>query len=164
MLVMGIDPGVTTGIAVYDSEPADPLETCMSWEISSKHLGKGERDACFRIANVVESLASTVDAIVIESFVLRSSARQQDKTLLAPVRVTSRVLGILDERGVTTSDDESGEVTHIKGTPLDFQQPSLAKTTVKDAKLKKMGLWIVGEKHSRDAMKHAVTYVMRQYG
>jgi hypothetical protein len=64
--------------------------------------------------------------------------------LLTPVQVAWAFLGLADGPVVSA-----------------WQTPSLAKTTVTDKRLKKLGLWVPGRDHERDALRHLVLY-MRQ--
>lgn len=83
--------------------------------------------------------------LVVEDFILRTQDKR--KTTLDPIRVTSALVAVLRDRG-------------WRGK-LVLQQPSDAKTTVTDERLRAWKLWIVGSAHKRDAMRHAVLYLRK---
>lgn len=47
---------------------------------------------------------------------------------------------------------------------VEWQQASAAKGTVTDERLKRMGLWVRGEEHTRDALRHLVLCARRWWG
>lgn len=211
--VLGIDPGVTTGIALVafpddwdpsmsEAKGSNSLIVVDTAEIASTDLHRGEPWAVKRI--VTRITTSWAHHVVFEDFILRSDARQQDRTLLAPVRITSMVLGFLTGHSLAlpgisglVPDLDSGEYppewdiepsgalrwvytrapesdpvrlhrSYLDSNPrhyasLSFQQPSMAKTTVTDERLRRWGGWVKGQKHSRDAIRHAITFYLNKH-
>ncbi len=90
-------------------------------------------------------------AVVIESFTLRTFKMSAE--LLSPVRVTAK-LELLLHMGSLDLDPN----THIWK-----QEPSLAKSTATDQRLKDWGLYQKegGLEHARDADRHAITFLRR---
>lgn len=48
------------------------------------------------------------------------------------------------------------------GIPLHMQQPSEAKSLISNDTLKRAGLWVVGQEHARDAVRHALYYLIKE--
>lgn len=83
--------------------------------------------------------------VVIEDFILRRS--EMNRSLLSPVRLG---FGLVHQMRV---DGMRAPV---------FQSPS-DKAVINDERLRKMGLWISGQPHARDAMRHLVLYLRRHF-
>ncbi|AXH49791.1 RuvC-like resolvase [Gordonia phage Pleakley] len=83
-------------------------------------------------------------AVVIEDFILRTQTQARDA--LSPVRITAALQQLLWE---------GKDVTTYK------QQPSEAKTTCTDDRLKQWGFWTPGSRHARDADRHAILFVRK---
>lgn len=81
--------------------------------------------------------------VIIEDFILRLGTK--DRSLLAPVRVTSALIDRLYSHGW------QGEIA--------MQSPSDAKSIVTDERLRAWGLWHEGSPHIRDAWRHMVKYL-----
>jgi hypothetical protein len=106
---------------------------------------KGESAGASEILQLIDDWPGA--AIVIEDFILRKF--DQGRDLLSPVRVTEKVdFGLW----VLGRDDQTFR-----------QQPSLAKTTVTDERLKSWGFYRRdgGLKHARDGDRHAITFLRR---
>lgn len=82
--------------------------------------------------------------ILIEDFILRQ--QRKDRDLLSPVRVTAK-LTLLNEL--------------YWQFPVLFQQPSLAKSSLPNSRLKKYKLYQRGKPHANDAIRHNVTLIRR---
>ena len=83
-------------------------------------------------------------AVVIEDFILRTQTQARDA--LSPVRITAALQQYLWE---------SKDTTTFK------QQPSEAKTTCTDDRLKQWGFWVPGSRHARDADRHAILFLRK---
>ena len=147
---VSFDPGGTTGWAVFGvhSDAINDPEYRIIDNIEFWSLGEfwgPDREQAREMFELVEQWPTA--KIVMEDFVLRkfSSARE----LLSPVRICERFCGRMDQAG-----DER---------PIIKQQPSLAMSTITDARLKKMGLYnaTVGKEHGRDATRHNLTWLKR---
>lgn len=89
--------------------------------------------------------------IIIEDFILRQF--RQDADLLAPVRMIAKI-----EYEIFTSNEQRGKSNQQR---IKKQQPSLAKSTATDDRMKEWGLWIPGQPHARDALRHGITFLRR---
>jgi hypothetical protein len=83
--------------------------------------------------------------VVIEDFVLRE--RTKDRSLLSPVRIT---FGLEHELWMSPDNFFTTK-----------QQPSDAKSTVTDDRLKRWGMWTVGQQHARDATRHLILFLRK---
>jgi hypothetical protein len=92
--------------------------------------------------------------LVIESFRLRQF--RQDDDLLAPVRMIARIEQIVEIL------EYWGPVDKVPAAyPIFKQEPSLAKSTCPDNRMRKWGVWTPGRPHANDAMRHAITFLRR---
>lgn len=157
--ILGLDPGVTTGWSLlvlprfvkgteFFSVPFDiGLESKFIWthgEIDCLDEDLGVF-ALHKLCNIYPSAA-----VVVEDFILRDFRREKSRNLLSPVRVTAKLEHYLWR-------------TNRK---MLLQQPSLAKTTVTDDRLKLWGCYVSkgGQQHARDADRHVLTFLRRCYG
>ncbi|UJQ86153.1 RuvC-like resolvase [Gordonia phage Zany] len=168
--VIAIDPGETTGwalwnlypeVLVYDDEKiSDNIQMWTHGQVECVSRFEDDDFEDLGIAFVNESEAIGVAelvgllrswdgaAVVIESFILRQ--QRKDASLLSPVRITAALSQWLWQQ-----------------RRLYFvQQPSMAKTTVTDARLKTWGFYerSGGMQHARDADRHAITFLRRCKG
>ena len=162
-VIIGVDPGVTTGVSVvaYNSQdfPASPSEVPF-WGSSQKSYGGSgnasdivggtmvEQRIARDIANIALRLVDRPDVRIIfaiEDFIIRKVNSSRD--FLAPVRITS---GILQEI--------TGERFKSRNIEVSIQSPSDAKTVCKDERMDAWGFTIRTQKdrHSRDADRHSV--------
>lgn len=151
--IIALDPGGTTGwsASVFKLGDLDKIQARtratyldMSWG-QFRGSEDGQADD---IADLVDKGRNSdrVDHLIllIEDFILRQ--KRKDRDLLSPVRITAKV-----------------EWANWMwwGLPLVKQQPSLAKSSMNDARLKIWGAWAIGEQHARDANRHNITLVRR---
>lgn len=150
--ILGIDGGGTTGWArltvprasVYGSEPGKIL----SWD-QGQFYGDENRqvDEICRLARETQSLDYNIGpAIVVEDFILSTHVRGEQ--VLSPVRVNAKI-------------DYAIHLGRAGDSRLTIQNRQIAKTTATDDRLKAWGLYVRGEEHARDAMRHAVTALRR---
>ncbi|WIC89680.1 RuvC-like resolvase [Rhodococcus phage Maselop] len=175
LTVCAFDPGGTTGWSVMMIDLADLANPKASLHLSLRRWYHGQVDCGAQSGNagdsatandydlgisetgeaagvavleniIGESIALAVGpvAVVIEDFIPREQNMSRD--FLSPVRVTSRLEQLLWESRTTT---------------LHRQQPSFAKTTATDARIKDWGMWRDGHaaRHARDADRHALTFL-----
>lgn len=146
--LLAIDPGGTTGWAHFWIPPGnlsvrsrDVLEDV---EYDCGQLTGPEPGQARQIGAII-TLMGDCGPVICEDFTLRQF--RQDAALLAPVRLTAMIeyiiSGIIDE------------------PPFRKQQPSMAKSTATDERLKEWGLWEKGQPHARDAIRHGVTFLRR---
>lgn len=150
--IIALDPGGTTGWSVSRFEYGD-LSTIransrdcfeMRWgQFTGSENGQAD-DICDLVDKGRNSDRIDYLILLIEDFILRQ--KRKDRDLLSPVRLTAKV-----------------EWANWMwwGLPLIKQQPSLAKTSINDARLRSWDAWAIGEEHARDANRHNITLVRR---
>jgi len=147
LVVIGIDPGVTTGWAkitipmdsIFGDEPGEIID----WKYGMLDGPEtGQAQTFCRIAK-----RYIFPAVAIEDFDNRRPLRNRE--YLAPVRVASKI-----EFCIQTG--MAGQVTGHE-----WQMPSLAFETAPDDRLKKWGLYPPGPEHPKDATRHAITLIRR---
>lgn len=144
--VLAFDPGGTTGWAVISVAPealsGDPdyrvLDNIEYW--SAGQLTGQENDQADAMVDLVDEWPEA--RLVIEDFILRKQS--QDRAMLSPVRLTAIVEWAVRPRYFLR------------------QQPALAMTTITDDRQKAAKLWIPGQEHARDAVKHCLTFLKVQ--
>lgn len=144
MLIMGVDPGGTTGIVFIDVPwDASRYEPSPSTHVDNMQIqtswGTGPDSIGWKIRDLIEIY--NPDLIAMEKFIITQQT----------VRFTRQpdALWII------------GGVRFIADTfmiPVHMQPASLAKTTWDSTRLKNSG-WaeVVKKKHARDALRHALT-------
>ena len=167
-VIVGVDPGETTGVCVLELAssgrgvsgriangrswghefPVD-YSSGVGWLRAEARFVREMRDRLvrFRSAPQLSPSSSTVVAIVMEDFILRE--HNKGRSLLSPVRIISGLCSLLEEESQCWS--------------VELQSASDAKAAVTDATLKSLGLYWVGMQHARDATRHAVLYA-RKFG
>ena len=153
--VISIDPGGTTGWSVMCVEPDCLAEADVSVLASIVHYTSGQVDG--NENDQAEALVGLISAwpnaaVVVENFTLRTF--KQSRELLSPVRITAKIDYVM-HRGI--------EDVHPAGRRIWLQEPSMAKSTATDARLKEWGLYRRegGEEHARDATRHGITFLRR---
>lgn len=153
-LVMAIDPGGDTGwvwaMVPGRRDPSVELgEARASGRMEWGELGGEENEQVLQIREIwvralrryrlsVRAGQSRQTRFVCESFQLREST--SDPSLLSPVRIQSK-LELLLYTG------------NIQADVYQTYQPS-QKSVITDERLKRWGLWLPGQRHARDAMRH----------
>lgn len=145
MVAIGIDPGQTTGVAVYLIEAEDKLpvqQQTLQWSdpdtVWQKMLKMKQTYQEFGIKHVV---------FVIEQFDKRPGVADPDFTPRFIIKDIERYLP---------------EHTRV------YQTPSQAKNLVKPAKagapdgLKRFGWYVVGMGHANDASRHVITFLVEK--
>jgi hypothetical protein len=94
-----------------------------------------------QIAGLLSNYESA--AIVIEDFNLRTQVTGREVT--SPDRLRLAVT--------------ANEILHGEGRTPFLQQPSYAKTTATDERLKRAGMYLPGMVHATDAARHALTFL-----
>lgn len=163
LIMIGIDPGVTTGLSVMViSDPAEGLEGIMAWgsdqlsyggsgNISDLYTGEvnfPEQEISQKIGRAIKEWAKHNRVIVaIEDFIIRQ--KNSGRNFLSPVRITSGIMQEIFGSGLNIS--------------VTFQSPSDAKGTCKDERMDLWGFPIKTQKdrHSRDADRHLILCLRR---
>lgn len=162
-VVIGIDPGVTTGLSVMVLDNLkNGVDGVMAWGSDQiSYGGSGnvqdlyEGDETFPEQEIAEQIGQAIVRwsrwntvyIACEDFIIRKHNSSRD--FLAPVRITA---GILQEIHKSA-----------KGLRLTFQTPADAKGTCKDERMDAWGFPIKTQKdrHSRDADRHVILFLRR---
>jgi hypothetical protein len=140
MLIIGIDPGGTTG-AVLIRPATDNIDVLTNMHLSGLHVTQW----------VEAELASHPDedyAVVVEQFTI------------SPRTLTGSRAGSMEALYTV------GSVRYVcfrSKTPVVLQTPAAAKNALNDEVLKELGLWhTVSGPHERDALRHALLYARTQ--
>lgn len=140
-LIIGFDPGVTTGMAWWRRTQAFQSKENIE-QVPNCNTDDGIRKLLWHITN--KSLLSGDVLFVVEGF----EFRQDDSQTRDKIDYTAaEVIGVL-----RTVALDRARTTLIK------QGAAKGKGFWTDEKLKKMGLWVPGNKHAMDALRHVLTY------
>ncbi|QAU07304.1 RuvC-like resolvase [Gordonia phage NosilaM] len=173
--IIAFDPGGTTGWSIMRLDPAKLLDKTVRPNDVVTHWYHGEIDCgaqsgsagtsaiaqggdlghsetgeaagvflCERLIQVAAGVPRTV--VVVEDFILRTQSKGRDA--LSPVRITGGLDQLLWE---------GKNVPY----PLTKQQPSEAKSSVTDERLKLWGFYESGSRHARDADRHALLFLRK---
>lgn len=137
-LVIGIDPGMTTGICVYDGSRADLVQCTPGLVIP-----------------IVSSLFAPIDqpvVLAVEKFVVGPRASRLSDPKAA--QTTRNLIGAL------------AELPRIHGEQVRVVQRSASdvKPWATDVRLKAAGIWTKGMPHAHDAARHALFAAVRDCG
>lgn len=164
--VIGIDPGGTTGWSVMDVHPEALIDDEVSilgninmWTHgqtdcgatkgnlgTSSHAGISTSGEAAGVAELVGLCRSWPGgAVVIEDFITQRFDQSRD--FLSPIRITAALSQWLWQQNRSYF----------------VQQPSYAKKTASDDRLKRWGLYerSGGMQHARDADRHAITFLRK---
>ena len=133
-MILSIDPGKVTGVALYDSYN-NVFET---WEIAGRYELR-------RWMDYPNAWGSSYGEIVAEDFII---SQRTIKT--TPQKDPLRIIGWLDM------------VCEENRVPFTLQTAAQAKSFSTDAKLRHLG-WFTseGEGHANDAARHLLAYLAR---
>lgn len=167
LMIIGIDPGVTTGVAVASLRGKEigsladvflemgQLSYGFSGNgtdiIASASAEEGEAKVATEIAQLVRTavLHGSRVVLVIEDFVVRRF--DSSREFLSPVRITARI------------QQELFNDTTCEGVTVVMQSPSDAKQTCTDERMKKWGIQPKTHKdrHGLDAARHCVLFIRK---
>lgn len=135
MIILGVDPGKTTGWAFFNTAYPDSFQ---SWQAD-------RNDFVDIIVPYLEKTGDRLD-IACESYVLTSGTMRTSRS---------------DENW---SIEQIGVLRHWArrhGHHFELQTAGNAKKFSTDAKLKDIGWWKPGNGHANDAARHVLLYVAR---
>lgn len=135
MRVLAIDPGGTSGFALYQTVPAKHFE---SWAV------EGQMPAVERARM---EMSKRVDILVVEEFKITAATGRKTR---GGSNTAIEIIGALRW------------IAHARNIPFVIQTPSDALSFMTDAKLKRLGLYTPGPDHARDATRHLVLYLVRE--
>jgi hypothetical protein len=152
--VIGVDPGVTTGISVI-TVPVASLFGDAPAEITQFEYG----EVTGQIPRQVEAIAGWVigscrgifnmrPVMAAEDFDLDPGYHSRDKVLLFPVKVIGAI-------------EYANSCNHFGPIHIELQSRSLAKSTAKDERLRAWGLYTTGSDHVRDGTRQSITMIRR---
>jgi hypothetical protein len=151
MRVMGVDPGGTTGVVVWDTD----LSECVLCE---ELRSGGEHSAELRVALLVSRYVVDydVDLVIIEDFILRGVAGSTKRESLSPARLGFGIACLLS---LLAADERAGleVVLRLAGDAISIMT---------NDRLKRLGMYVKypgGGTHVRDAMRH-VALELRKRG
>lgn len=167
LAIIGVDPGVTTGVAVATLQRKEigsladvfvemgQLSYGFSGNgfdiIESASAEEGEAKVAAEIAQLVRTavLHGSRVVLVIEDFVVRRF--DSSREFLSPVRITARI------------QQELFNDTICQGVTVAMQSPSDAKQTCTDERMKKWGIQPKTHKdrHGLDAARHCVLFIRK---
>lgn len=132
-----VDPGLATGLALYDM--SDPINPVMVW--SEEHQVEGFYK---RADEVVQTLAGQLE-VVCENFIITMATAKK-----AQAPWSLRGVGVM-------------EFLCMKyGVKFTLQTPADAKNFCDNERLHDLGFWHKGgEGHANDALRHGVLYMSR---
>ena len=142
-VIIGIDPGGTTGLAWWSSlsglTSVDQISDCK--EDSQLHT-------VIQMLNAIVSLAEPLNGqgivhIMLERFEFRLDERDRTKIDYMPAEVVGAIRLWAHGRA---------------SVKLVLTGASLGKGFWSDDKIKKLGLWVPGRRHAMDALKHLLRY------
>lgn len=136
--VLGIDPGKLTGLCLY------LYENKVATRVWAKELGEVEVD--FFIEKTISELAPDI-VIINEKFFITQ------RTFKLPEAPWS-----LEKTGVIKY------MCNKYGVKYNWQSPAEAKEFVTDKRLRDLNEWFIGgEGHARDAIRHAILFMVKTY-
>lgn len=139
MKILAIDPGGTTGLAWYNFHGYDFYDTR-----PGTAMPRGFGPAAVQIDMLIAQFDP--DLIVVEKFTINASTIQKS-------REGSNLA--IELVGVTRF------LAKQSGKPLEEQSPADAKNFVTDEKLRRIGWYVAGPDHARDALRHVLLASVR---
>lgn len=153
MRLAAVDPGVTSGWAYVDLEESDvdvlrargTTVWLQQWG-GARRVRAGQVEDKDEVANaekLMQAIGSDeVSMLAVESFELRPRRMLKGRGALSSPRVGAVLRLHFGQRYVE-------------------QQASAAKGVITDDRLREWGLWVVGQEHARDAVRHLVLLLRR---
>ena len=132
--LLSLDPGGTTGWAYFKN-----LEMITCGQLDTNEVGQSFEE--------IQKLCQqySIFELVYEDYrVYKWKAKQHAGSQLH----TTRVIGAIES------------VCHVNNIGWINQPANVAKGFCTDKRLKDWGLWIEGQKHARDAIRHACYYIL----
>jgi hypothetical protein len=147
VFTMGIDPGGTSGWSVI-GVPSRTIYRDYPGKISLHEYGEvtgNYTEQVLKLMHIAASQKYYPLAIALEDFEPRKNI--QGEAFFSPMLINARIQFCID--------------THYILAPLFYQMPSLAMDTASDERLKRWNLYVPGPDHTKDATRHAITFIRR---
>lgn len=137
--ILGLDPGETTGVAIFTADVADTTDFKIRlMQLETKDVGQGYLE----LEGLVEE--ERPDHIRAEEYRVYSwKADSHSNQILH----TPQLIGAIKVLSL------------LHGIPLSFKMAQHAKAFWNDDNLKACGLYSPGQKHARDALRHLLFYL-----
>ena len=140
MRIMGLDPGETTGATIIDI-PSHIVSIPLKSEISNWVQYAGELENWFAIESLIKEF--TPDVIVIEEFRLYADkAKSKIGHDFPEVKIIGQIEMIAQQQNI----------------PIHKQGAGVVKQFYTDERLKSLNMWQSGQRHARDAVRHALYF------
>lgn len=141
--ILALDPGGTTGWAMWQEGGWDEQREEVVPELYTEgQIGPSQHH--YLLWQYLKSVRAGFNlTVVCESFEFRQQAQRNNLNLMS-----KEYIGIVKL---------FGEIERIN---VVFQTAAMAKPFITDAKLKVMGRWVPGKKHSNDAYRHLLYYMI----
>lgn len=169
-----LDPGETTGWAVFERGELTKLGQAPT--VSIKTVGnskKGSKSVDWPVVNDL-FIMTTPTHVVCEDY--RIYAHKLERHTFSSVE-TLRLIGGIDMichvgfswvekaglaggQGVSIPKSDLKLMEFYEPIPISYQMAVQAKGFVTDEKLKQWGFWKDGMRHSRDAIRHGIYYLL----
>lgn len=132
LVILGLDPGNTTGWALF--EGAELVEC------GQLHLPKTAS-----IVDLLYSFSETPKQFVVEEYRIYPNRAKQH---IGNDLFTPRIIGAVEA------------FAYMNNIPVDFQPASLGKSHFTDSRLKALGLYQKGQRHANDAIRHVAHWLI----
>lgn len=140
MRIVALDPGGTTGVAIYTHSADTASGAFHNERIVRKQLGPDRHHV--ELWKLLTS--ENPDVIVCESFEFRQFDKKDRHNI---VLVSKEYIGIVELYCAMTGKEHKP------------QTASVGKAFWSDDKIKRLGLWVPGNPHSMDATRHLLHYL-----
>lgn len=136
--ILAFDPGETTGYACFEASE-DDVKLVQQGQVKTWPLDEGLRNIEFVIT------AMQPDKVVFESYqVYEWKASEHSWSQVPTIQIIGMIRTLLLQMAI----------------PEHTQTAQIAKNFCTDEKLTEWGYWIKGARHARDAIRHALYYLL----
>jgi hypothetical protein len=137
---MALDPGETTGVAIWDANVVGPTAnpSISLFQLETKEIGQGYDDILHHV------LLQCPDHLRVEEY--RVYGHMTDQHAWSVLH-TPMLIGAIQV------------IAHQRGIPISFKMAQMAKQVWNDPVLKASNLYEPGLKHARDASRHLFYYM-----
>lgn len=141
-LLISIDPGKASGFAVLDYTDLDDIKITYSGELD-------QFETCSMVENLLVDSTSFTYEIVMEKFTVTPQTGKNSNEQNWSSEIIGCVRYLAEKHGISFTE----------------QTPARAKTFVPNDRMKAVGIWHTGgEGHAKDALRHAVLYLVEKKG
>lgn len=174
--IVGVDPGVTTGIAILGWNNDHPSIENVAYTLDQFTYGNSGSVTDNRSDNEIEMIQNIAESILInvwggcdgtpevwlvmENFTPRQANSSPE--YLSPVRIASGVIASIISRVQSNSHSEYPPMVNLV-----YQSPADAKNICTDERLEKWGFKQKTDhdtRHARDGLRHAVAWLRKLSG